>query len=267
MRRRLHAAAGFTLIELLVVIAIIAILASLLLPALSQAKQASHSARCKSNLRQIGLALNMYMGDNQYYPGYPTQDTSRRLWTTWGDLLSKPMGASWTSGVFLCPGYKGPTVSKGPVASGEVSDAGSYGYNARGMAVTVASGILGLGFTGFQKTAAMVRVPADMIAIGDAFLFENTLGGGEDTYFHLNGAHVFVGDTLLEWEFGHGSIWKTDANVQALRVRHKAVFNNVFCDGHVEGSSFERLFERSDSRARRWNIDNESHLDQAMKDF
>ena len=52
---------GFTLIELLAVIAVIAVLASLLLPALARVKSYGHSARCKSNLHQIGVALTMYV--------------------------------------------------------------------------------------------------------------------------------------------------------------------------------------------------------------
>jgi prepilin-type N-terminal cleavage/methylation domain-containing protein len=56
---------GFTLIELLVSIAIIAILAALLTPALSQAKQSAKRSRCISNLRQLGLSAQMYLGEHQ----------------------------------------------------------------------------------------------------------------------------------------------------------------------------------------------------------
>lgn len=61
-QRRLIGA--FTLVELLVIIAIIAILASLLLPALSRAKEEGHRVACMNNLHQLGLAMQMYWGDN-----------------------------------------------------------------------------------------------------------------------------------------------------------------------------------------------------------
>jgi prepilin-type N-terminal cleavage/methylation domain-containing protein len=64
MRRR----RGFTLIELLVVIAIIGVLIALLLPAVQQAREAARKASCKSNIRQLGIALHNYADAHQTLP-------------------------------------------------------------------------------------------------------------------------------------------------------------------------------------------------------
>src|SRR5688500_4065280 len=56
---------GFTLVELLVVIGIIAVLISILLPALSRARESAYTTQCLSNLRQVGLYLNLYANEHK----------------------------------------------------------------------------------------------------------------------------------------------------------------------------------------------------------
>lgn len=99
---------GFTLVELLVVIGIIAVLISILLPALSKARAAAQRLACSSNLRQLGMGLQMYR--NAYRDVLPPVNDGQPQDALWQPLVANQIGVRWVWGdatkypaVYQCP--------------------------------------------------------------------------------------------------------------------------------------------------------------------
>jgi len=231
---------AFTLIEMLVVISILAILAALLLPALVAVKGRAGLTKCCSNLRQIGLALRMYVNDFEKYPFFRVDGSSKFQW--WFQSLDAYTSMNWSNALFRCPANPfEPSIANNAAL-------GSYGYNAfgtEGLPKWPSTGMqLGLGpfsvpLSSFAQPApaileSMVRVPSEMIAISDMIATVPMLGS----------------TTNIVQSVSYGS-WR--------KSWHRGIENTVFCEDHVETQKSEKLYERREAARRRFNNDNEPH--------
>jgi prepilin-type N-terminal cleavage/methylation domain-containing protein/prepilin-type processing-associated H-X9-DG protein len=253
---------GFTLIELLVVVAIIGILASLLLATLSQGCRAAKSAKCINNLRQLGMALQMYVNDNEKYPGggqLPNQPDW--VWAIAPYLADRAIIGdepkqhtavrSGSATVFKCPARKSERYL-------QVGDQIDYGYNVagyanRGLGCSTVTGDLNL----YALTAeSEIEVPTDMIALGDGMRrIKQWLCPVDSVIERIS--LLYDPELLLRAaREGH----------RAARRRHAERINLSYCDGHVEALTLKKAFYAETHDAlRKWNRDHEPHLDEWRK--
>ncbi len=200
---------AFTLIELLVVIAIIAILAAILFPVFAQAKQAAKKTACISNMKQLGLGVQLYLGDSDDRMLYrlgsansrsgliPTNNNNR-----WWNLL---MPYVKNKDIYRCPSDEVPTPSKD--VTGALSILRSY------IAIFPAESLI----------ATAIEAPVDTIVITEKW--------GKDSLGPIT-------DSWIEPYNGDFSIDSHDVS-RAYKAadRHSNQMNAVFFDSHARSKT------------------------------
>jgi prepilin-type N-terminal cleavage/methylation domain-containing protein/prepilin-type processing-associated H-X9-DG protein len=221
---------AFTLIELLVVIAIIAILAAILFPVFAQAREKARQTSCLSNIKQLAMAVNMYVQD--YDETYPFACPDNWWYYTWG-INVQP----YIKNVQI---FKCPSDSNGRQA--DVDWAGPrISYAANGLIKWVNNanrliGVIGMAQSWISDnvaTMAKVGRPAETIMLAEKHDEDNVMWWGPRSQYYS--------DSVWNWYWGCGSIpvgTRNPTNTYpngpsgCVPEKHSGVANFALADGH-----------------------------------
>ena len=205
---------AFTLIELLVVIAIIAILAGILVPVFAQARESAKGTMCLSNMRQIGLGMNLYLNDNEDTLPLDSHLGIQNAWVTTAQVYMK------SKLVVRCPADLSINFEK-PAPNATKLRLTTYGVN---FWMSQQSEIEPSNLRGFNSVSRVAR-PSNTIYMAE-----------------------------LKWnrvsEHFHPPLWYPDNEdgvvlnpLNELQIKaHNGRANYLFADWHVKSLRFEQTF-------------------------